>query len=106
MGTKEQIINKIIAAVSKTTPESEIYLYGSRAREDNNDLSDWDLLILLNSDKIPFQLETSLFDSLFEVELETGEVIAPIIYSKKEWDKKYIITPLHENIAKEGVRIK
>lgn len=102
----EKIINKIIAAVSKTSPESEIYLYGSRARGDNNKFSDWDLLILLKSDKVPFSLETTLFDNLFDVELETGEVISPIVYSKKEWNKKFIITPLYENVSKEGVRIK
>jgi len=87
-------------------PDSEIYLFGSRARGDYSKYSDWDLLVLLNSDDISFAHETSLYDRLFDIELKTGEVISPIVYSKKEWNNKYNITPLYESIAKEGVRIK
>lgn len=102
----EKIVKKIVAAITKTAPNSEIFLYGSRARGDFAKLSDWDLLILLNYDNIPFSLETKLIDNLFEVELETGAVISPIIYSKKEWENKYYITPLFENIKKDGIKIK
>ena len=106
MKTDEKILNKIVAAINKTVPDSEIYLYGSRARGDYKKMSDWDLLILLNSKNIPFSLEKKLIDNLFEIELETGEVFSPIIYSKSEWINKYSITPLFENIEKEGMRIK
>ena len=106
MKTDEKILNKIVAAINKTVPDSEIYLYGSRARGDYKKMSDWDLLILLNSKNIPFSLEKKLIDNLFEIELETGEVFSPVIYSKSEWINKYSITPLFENIEKEGIRIK
>ena len=106
MKTDEKILKKIIAAINKTAPDSEIYLYGSRARGDHNKISDWDLLILLNAENISFSLETKLIDALFNIELETGEVFSPLIYSKKEWEHKYSITPLFKNIDKEGIRIK
>jgi len=106
MTKKEKILKSIVEAVSKTAPDSEIYLYGSRARGDFKEYSDWDLLILLNKDKIPFALETEIIDDLFDVELETGEVITPLIYPKKEWQEKLSITPLYENIRKQGIRIK
>ena len=106
MKTDEVILNKIVAAINKTAPDSEVYLYGSRARGDYKKMSDWDLLILLNSKNIPFALEKKLIDNLFEIELETGEVFSPVIYSKSEWINKYSITPLFENIEKEGIRIK
>ncbi len=106
MKSNEKILERIIAAINKTAPDSEIYLYGSRARGDYKKLSDWDLLILLNSENIPFSVETKLIDDLFEVELETGEVFSPLIYSKKEWKHKYSITPLFKNIKREGIKIK
>ncbi|NOY37616.1 MAG: nucleotidyltransferase domain-containing protein [Chlorobi bacterium] len=106
MNKDEKILKSIIAAINKTVPDSEVYLYGSRARGDSGKLSDWDLLILLNSENIPFSLETRLINNLFEVELNTGQVFSPIIYSKNEWKKKYSITPLFKNIEKEGIRIK
>jgi predicted nucleotidyltransferase len=106
MKKSEQIINKIVRTADSSYPDSEIYLYGSKARGDSNKNSDWDLLILLNSKKVPFAIETKLMDDLYEIELETGEIISPLIYSKSGWNEKYSITPLYENIQKEGIRIK
>ena len=106
MSRKEKILKKIIGVVNKNDPDSEIYLYGSRARGDARKLSDWDLLILLNKKSITFDLETRFMDEFYEIELETGEVISPLIYSKKDWIENHSITSLFENIQKEGVRIK
>ena len=106
MGKKEQIIQRIIWVVNKTAPDSEIYLYGSRARGDAKKLSDWDVLILLNMQNISFDYETSFMDEFYEIELETGEIISPLIYGKNDWNENHSITPLFKNIQKEGVRIK
>ncbi|MGF7139086.1 nucleotidyltransferase domain-containing protein [Roseimarinus sediminis] len=106
MSKKEQILQMIIQVVDKTAPDSEVYLYGSQARGNAKQFSDWDLLILLNQPNIPFEFETKFMDEFYELELETGEVISPLIYSKNEWDLKYAITPLFENIKKEGVKLK
>lgn len=35
MGKKEKILQKIIKVVDKNAPDSEVYLYGSQARENN-----------------------------------------------------------------------
>jgi predicted nucleotidyltransferase len=106
MSRKEQIIQKIIGVVNKNDPDSEIYLYGSRARGNAKKLSDWDLLILLNKKSISFDLETRFMDEFYEIELETGEIFSLLIYSKKDWIENHSITPLFENIKKEGIRIK
>jgi uncharacterized protein len=105
MTKKDKIINRILRLTNEADPKSEIYLYGSQARGDSHKLSDWDLLILLNINKIPFALETSLMDEFYEIELETGEIISPLIYSKKDWEENHSFTPLFENIKKEGIRI-
>lgn len=87
-------------------PDSEIYLYGSQARGDSKKNSDWDLLILLNRQNIPFGLETKVMDDIYDVELETGAVMSPLIYSRSDWNERHSMTPLYENIKKEGIRIK
>ena len=106
MSKDEQIVQRIITIANKTAPDSEVYLYGSRARGKAKKLSDWDLLILLNSINISFDFETKFMDDFYEIELETGAIISPMIYSKQQWMEDYISTPLFENIQKEGVRIK
>jgi predicted nucleotidyltransferase len=92
--------------VNNTAPDSEIYLYGSQARGNAKKLSDWDLLILMSKQNISFDFETKFMDEFYEIELETGEIISPLIYSKSDWNENHSITPLFENIHKEGIRIK
>lgn len=55
---------------------------------------------------IPFEFETNFLDQFYEVELETGALISPLIYSKQDWQENHSITSLFENIRKEGIRIK
>ena len=106
MNSNKEIIEKIIDVVNNTAPDSEVYLYGSRARGKASSTSDWDLLILLNMRNIPFAFETKVMDDFYEIEVETGEVISPLIYTKKEWEEQHFFTPLYENIQKEGIKIK
>ena len=106
MNHRDKIIDQIVKITGSKYSDSEIYLYGSRARGDSKKMSDWDLLILLNLNSISFELETKLMDDFYELELETGEIFSPLIYSKKDWNKNHSFTPLYENIQKEGIRIK
>jgi len=105
MNKREIIISKILELSRERYPDAEIYLYGSRARGDEKPLSDWDLLILLNSKNITFALETKMMDEFYEIELETGEILTPLIYPKEEWNNKYRQTPLYENIKNESIRL-
>ncbi|HNX44024.1 MAG TPA: nucleotidyltransferase domain-containing protein [Bacteroidales bacterium] len=105
MTKKDKILSEIIRLTNAADPKAEVYLYGSQARGNPHRLSDWDLLILLNINNIPFALETSLMDQIYDIELESGEIISPLIYSKKDWEEKHYITPLFENIKNEGIRI-
>ena len=106
MSKKEQLLKMIIQLVNKNAPDSEVYLYGSQARGNAKKLSDWDLLILLNSPIVSFDFETKFMNEFYNLELETGEIFSPLIYSKNEWNLNYAVTPLYENIIKEGVKIK
>lgn len=106
MSNHEQIIMRIIELGSTKYPDSEIYLYGSRARGEAKRISDWDLLFLLNANTISFELETTIMNEFYDLELETGEVFSPLIYSRSDWNKNHSLTPIYENIKKEGIRLK
>jgi predicted nucleotidyltransferase len=106
MTKKDKILNRIVSVLNTTAPDSEIYLYGSRARGDAKKSSNWDLLILLNTNTVSFEYETKIMDDFYNIELETGEVITPLVYSKSDWINHHSVTPLYENIEKEGIRLK
>lgn len=102
---QDRLLDEIIEVVNSYAPDSEIYIYGSRARGDAGRLSDWDVLILVEDPTITIDFETKLMDQLYELEPETGAIFSPLIYTKKEWLENHPITPLFENIQKEGVKI-
>jgi len=43
-------------------------------------------------------------NQFYEVELETGAVISPLIYTKEQWNR-HSASPLFEKIQKEGIRL-
>jgi uncharacterized protein len=105
MKANSEIINRIKQVIYSSYPNAEIFLFGSKAREDSNTKSDWDILILLDTPKITFNLEINIINELYEIEIETGEVISPLLYTKKKWNETYTDTPLFENIINEGIRL-
>jgi predicted nucleotidyltransferase len=91
--------------VLSVSPDAELFLYGSRARKTAHEQSDWDILILLNLDSITYEFEKRIIEVLYDIEIETGEIISAMIYTKDEWTHRFSITPLFENISHEGVRL-
>jgi predicted nucleotidyltransferase len=100
--SKTKILNQIKRIVREKEPSAKIYLYGSRSRGTAKDDSDWDLLILLNKDDISTEVEREITYPLYDLEFDTGEVISPMIYTEKEWNSKYKVTPFYQNVMREG----
>jgi predicted nucleotidyltransferase len=101
--TERKILNKIKEIVTEQEPRAKIYLYGSRSRGRANENSDWDLLILLKKEKISREDEQRIAYPLYDLEFDTGEVICPMIYSEKEWNSKYKVTPFYKIVMQEGI---
>ncbi len=100
---RETFINEIKNQVLSIDKNAKVVLFGSRARKDFREDSDWDFLILtsLTPDE---KLKKELRDKLFLLELETGQAISSIIHSEKSW-QNFSITDLYQVIEKEGVKI-
>ncbi len=106
MKTSEtKILNQIKRIIKDKEPSAKIYLYGSRSRGTAKDDSDWDLLILLNIDDISTEIEREISYPLYDLEFDIGEVISPMIYTEKEWNSKYKVTPFYQNVMREGKRL-
>ena len=101
---KSSIRLRIRTLIREIDPSAEIILYGSRARGDNNPESDWDILILVESE-VDLDYERLFRHKLYDLELETGEAFSIIVYNRTDWRSRYWMTPLFQNVSKEGVRI-
>ena len=102
MNKSENILVEIKKLVEEQDSSAKIYLYGSRAKGNAHKDSDWDLLILLNREKITSEIENEITSPLYDLEFETGEIISPMVYTLKEWNTKYNVTPFYKNVMKEG----
>jgi predicted nucleotidyltransferase len=102
MADQQNMLQRIKKIILDKDPSAKVFLYGSRARGTVKPDSDWDILILLNKDKITVDIERNVTYPLYDLEFETGEVISPIVYSEKEWNSKHRITPFYSNVMKEG----
>lgn len=105
MGKREKILTKIKEIILNKEPNADIILYGSRARKDYTGESDWDILVLMDKDQITLKDEQNLRHSLYDIELDTGEIVSLMIYSQNEWKTRQRITPFYKNIEREGIRI-
>ncbi len=99
------IRNKISKSIHNNDPFAEAYLFGSRARGDFRKDSDWDILILINESKVTNNIEDKFRDELYDIELESGQIISTFIYPKEYWNTTLIYSPLYKNVNEEGIKL-
>ena len=91
--------------IKKIDPSSEVILFGSRARGDHHSGSDWDIIILIDNNKVTNEIDDKFRDKLYAIELDSGEIISMFIYPKNLWENQLKYSPLYRNVSKEGVRL-
>jgi predicted nucleotidyltransferase len=65
--------------------DAHLLLYGSRARGDYHEGSDWDLLVLLNRPQEASDFQNIAYP-IMELGFDLGEYFSVQTYSQKEWD--------------------
>ena len=97
------ITNQIVQSIKKDHADAEVILFGSKARNDAKEDSDWDILILLNQQIVNLEDELKIRNNLFDIELATGANISTFAYSKTDWHNRLKIIPLYKNVIREGI---
>ena len=103
--SSDVILKNITTAIHQQDPTAQAFLFGSRARGDNKSDSDWDIVILVNSKFITYEIEDRFRDVLYNIELDSGQIISTFIYPKSFWNKTLRFSPLYNAVKKEGIEL-
>jgi len=83
---------------------TKVIVYGSYAKGDYNSSSDVDVMILIKmSDNEIKKIENQVYDLAFDIEMDTGVDISPIIKNEEQYEYWLDTLPFYKNIHEEGV---
>jgi len=91
------------AMLREAFPVKEVVLFGSKARGDDDEESDIDLLVL-TSQPVSWDERKAINNALYEIQLRHDVVISTLITTVKEWNEgTFSVLPIHEEILDQGV---
>jgi len=99
------VVNKVKEIVRRYDKDAEIILFGSRARGDWHEESDWDFLILSQLDERSDAKDKIRSDISHEIEYKTFDAVFILFHNKHVWEEDYSVTPLYYNIEEDGIII-
>jgi len=98
-----QVIQRITELGRQILPEgASLWLYGSRARGDARPDSDYDLLILLDKDRINMTDYDHYMIPLSDLGVSVGEDVRAHIYTRRDW-KTWQGAPFNENVEEDKI---
>lgn len=96
-------LSKVKQNVHEIDSGAQVWLYGSRARGDAREDSDWDILVLSPRKKLSFKDEERFMDHICDLIVETGQVVQLFAYGEEDWHKHHSVTPFYQSIKSEGI---
>ena len=92
-------------AVQRVDASAQVILYGSRARGDAAEESDYDLLVITEGD-VNLAREDFIRQQLYPIELDTGAVLTLLLVGRRDWESpEYRAMPFSENVRREGISL-
>ncbi len=100
---QKEFLQQIKQAVLAHDPDAQVILFGSRARGNFRNDSDWDILILTEK-KTDAAFKGNLIGSISDIELAYAQAISPIIVEKSIWED-WAVMPLYKTVSREGLPV-
>lgn len=99
----DDLIFKLKNLIFGYDKNAELILFGSRARGDWNEESDWDFLILTDLQVTEMFKEVLRNKISNEIEIPQDQVVFVLVKNKKDWEENYAVTNIYESISEEGI---
>lgn len=97
------LLDRCRRAIKQAVPDADVILYGSRARGDAHQYSDYDILVLVDQ-SVNIALKDRILTSVYPLELETGAMLTLVTYDRRRWESSpYRDMPFHKNVERDGV---
>ncbi|MCM1332329.1 MAG: nucleotidyltransferase domain-containing protein [Bacteroides sp.] len=103
---RTRIIMLLKQSLASHLPKDAVaVLFGSQARGDYSENSDWDILILLNRHRrlTPIDLGNISYP-IYELGAELGIDINPVIFTAEDWNRRRF-TSFYKNVTNEGIKL-
>jgi uncharacterized protein len=98
-----QAIQAAAAILRDGFPVERVVLFGSKARGDDDNESDIDLLVLTRR-SVPHAIKRQMTHAVFDIQLSYNVVLSMIIVPLKDWDTGvYRVLPIRQEVDREGV---
>ncbi|MEJ7673775.1 MAG: nucleotidyltransferase domain-containing protein [Chitinophagaceae bacterium] len=98
-----ELICRLKSIIYYYDKNAEIILFGSRARGDWHEESDWDFLILTDA-KVTENFKQELRNKILdEIEMPLNEGVFVIVKNRLDWEENYAVTNIYESIMEEGI---
>ena len=101
---QDEILELIRNTIREVEPEAQIILYGSRARGDAREDSDWDVLTIVDKPRLTLKERSNIQYPIWDKGLAIGQEINVFPYTRRQWEQappslfKY-------NVMKEGIAL-
>lgn len=97
---------KTAEVIKEVEPDSDVYLFGSRARGDNRIDSDFDFFVLLDGE-LNYKRKEQLLSHLYEYQLSNLTFFDVIIKNKNAVSDNTVFSssPLYQNIKNDMIEL-
>lgn len=97
------VAQKVKAVVTSVDPSAITILFGSRARGDAAEESDWDFLVLSNIVDVETLASFIRREIRIKVEIVHDIAVSLIVKNKMVWEDDYAVTNIFDSIKEEGI---
>lgn len=84
---RTQIISLIRNTIRASEPTAQIILYGSRARGDAREDSDWDVLTIVDKPRLTLKDRCNIQFLVWDKGMELGQEINVFPYTRRQWEE-------------------
>ena len=97
------VAEEVKSVVRSVDPSGITILFGSRARGDASEESDWDFLVLSNTDDVETLASVMRRAIRIKVEMVYDIAVSLLVKNKMVWEDDYAVTNIYDSIKEEGI---